>query len=105
MYAQYGPYFAFIPERTPANVAGEAMGAVHAFGALGGFAGTYVVGLLGGGTKSGAAFVFLAVCLALAAVLMLFVRSGKAAQATPADDRTSDQSYRSRRRGPQPSGA
>jgi len=29
------------------------MGAVNAFGALGGFAGAYVVGLLGGGTQSG----------------------------------------------------
>jgi len=29
------------------------MGTVNAFGALGGFAGAYVVGLLGGGTQSG----------------------------------------------------
>jgi len=53
MYAPYGPYFALIPELLPANVAGVGMGAVNAFGALGGFAGAYVVGLLGGGTQSG----------------------------------------------------
>jgi sugar phosphate permease len=51
-YAPYGPYFAFIPEFLPANVAGPAMGAINAFGALGGFAGAHVVGLLGGGTSS-----------------------------------------------------
>ena len=53
MSAPYGPYFALIPELLPANVAGVGMGAVNAFGALGGFAGAYVVGLLGGGTQSG----------------------------------------------------
>jgi len=74
MYAPYGPYFALIPELLPANVAGEGMGAVNAFGALGGFAGTYVVGLLGGGTKSGAAFIFLAASLVAGAALMFFVK-------------------------------
>ncbi len=53
MYAPYGPYFALIPELLPANVAGVGMGAVNAFGALGGFAAAYVVGLLGGGTQPG----------------------------------------------------
>lgn len=50
------------------------MGAINAFGALGGFAGAYVVGLLGGGTSSGAAFIFMAAALFGAALLMLFVR-------------------------------
>lgn len=74
MYAPYGPYFAFIPEFLPADSAAPAIGAVNAFGALGGFVGAYVVGLLGGGTESGAAFVFLAACLLASAVLMFFVR-------------------------------
>ncbi|HZE17873.1 MAG TPA: MFS transporter, partial [Mycobacterium sp.] len=39
MYAPYGPYFAFIPEFLPRNVAGPAIGIVNAFGALGGFVG------------------------------------------------------------------
>jgi len=74
MYTPYGPYFAFVPELLPVRVAGPAMGAINAFGALGGFAGAYVVGALGGGTKSGAAFIFMAAALFASAVLMLFVR-------------------------------
>lgn len=74
MYAPYGPYFAFIPEFLPADVAGPAMGLINAFGALGGFAGAYVVGVLGGGTRSGGAFVFMAAALFASAVLMLFVK-------------------------------
>jgi MFS family permease len=74
MYAPYGPYFALIPEILPVSVAGPAMGAINAFGALGGFAGAYVVGLLGGGTSSRAAFIFMAAALFGAVLLMLFVR-------------------------------
>ncbi|MBG0737875.1 MFS transporter [Paeniglutamicibacter antarcticus] len=78
MYAPYGPYFAFIPEFLPADSAASAIGAINAFGALGGFAGAYVVGLLGGGTKSGAAFVFMAACLLASAVLIFFVKQPQA---------------------------
>jgi len=74
MYAPYGPYFAFLPEFMPQNVSGAAMGAINAFGALGGFAGAYVVGALGGGTKSGAAFIFMGACLLAAGLLMFLVK-------------------------------
>lgn len=74
MYAPYGPYFAFIPEFLPRNVAGAGIGAINAFGGLGGFVGAYVVGALGGGTKSGAAFVFMAACLLASGLLMFLVR-------------------------------
>lgn len=74
MYAPYGPYFALVPELLPVSVAGLAMGAINAFGALGGFAGAYVVGALGGGTTSDAAFIFMAAALFASAVLMFFVR-------------------------------
>lgn len=74
MYAPYGPYFALIPELLPQNVSGAAMAAINAFGALGGFAGTYIVGALGGGTKSGAAFLFMAASLLASGLLMFFVR-------------------------------
>ena len=74
MYAPYGPYFALVPELLPVSVAGPAMGAINAFGALGGFAGAYMVGALGGGTSSGAAFIFMAAALFASAALMLFVR-------------------------------
>jgi sugar phosphate permease len=73
MYAPYGPYFAAIPELFPAADAGPATGMINAFGGLGGFIGTYIVGALGGGS-SAVAFVFLAACLFLAAVLMFAVR-------------------------------
>ena len=46
---------------------------INAFGALGGFVGTYIVGALGGGTPA-VPFVFLAACLLIAALLMFAVR-------------------------------
>ncbi len=90
MYAPYGPYFAYIPELLPADDAAPAVGMINAFGALGGFIGTYIVGALGGGT-SAVPFVFLAACLLVAALLMVAVRRpGQARQAArpdPAADR------------------
>ena len=74
MYAPYGPYFAFIPGFMPQNVSGAAMGVINAFGALGGFAGAYVVGALGGGTNSGAAFIFMAASLLAAGLPMFLVK-------------------------------
>lgn len=90
MYAPYGPYFAFIPEFLPAHVAGPAMGLINAFGALGGFAGAYVVGVLGGGSRSGGAFVFMAAALFASAILMFFVKrpAELAAVAPPSQLRT-----------------
>lgn len=56
---------------------------INAFGGLGGFVGTYVVGALGGGT-SAVPYVFLAACLLMAAVLMFVVRPpGRAGQRAP----------------------
>ncbi len=46
MYAPYGPFFAIVPEMLPSNVAGEVFALINSFGALGGFAGTWLVGLL-----------------------------------------------------------
>ncbi len=46
MYAPYGPFFAIIPERTPRQYNGEAFALINSSGALGGFAGSYLVGLL-----------------------------------------------------------
>ena len=80
MYAPYGPYFAFIPEFMPQNLSGAAMGVINAFGGLGGFAGAYVVGALGGGSKSGAAFIFMGASLLAAALLMFLVKRPKSVQ-------------------------
>lgn len=73
MYAPYGPYFAYIPELFPAADAAPAVGMINAFGGLGGFVGTYIVGALGGGS-SAVPFVFLAACLFGSAVLVFAVR-------------------------------
>jgi MFS-type transporter involved in bile tolerance (Atg22 family) len=46
MYAPYGPFFSIVPEMLPNNVAGEVFALINSFGALGGFAGTWLVGVL-----------------------------------------------------------
>jgi sugar phosphate permease len=66
MYAPYGPFFAIVPEMLPSTVAGEVMALVNSFGALGGFAGTWLVGwlqALTGNARAG----FLSMSLALIA--------------------------------------
>lgn len=81
MYAPYGPYFAMIPEMLPANVAGEVMALINSFGALGGFFGAWLVGLLEAVTgNSRAGFLFMAASLLLAGVLVMVLRP----PATPA---------------------
>jgi sugar phosphate permease len=76
MYAPYGPYFAYIPEFLPARAAAPAIAIINSFGALGGFAGSYLVGWLNGRTGStSASFLLLAICLGGAALLMLAVRT------------------------------
>lgn len=94
MYAPYGPYFAYIPELFPASDAAPSIGMINAFGGLGGFVGTYIVGALGG-ADSATPFVFLACCLAVAAVLMAAVRHPTVA----------DESVARPRRSPRTSGA
>ena len=46
MYAPYGPFFAIVPDRLPRNVTAEVLAMVNSCGALGGFCGTYFVGML-----------------------------------------------------------
>ena len=60
------------PRATPGRRRRPGVGMINAFGALGGFIGTYIVGALGGGT-SAVPFVFLAACLFAAALLMFAV--------------------------------
>lgn len=75
MYAPYGPYFAHISEFLPSSVAAPAVALVNSCGALGGFAGSYLVGWLDSGTgSSSASFLLMALSLAAAAGLMLLVR-------------------------------
>jgi MFS family permease len=75
MYAPYGPFFAWITELLPRNVAGGAIALINSCGALGSFVGTYVVGYLNGATGgNGASYLFMAVSLLIATVLTLAVR-------------------------------
>jgi sugar phosphate permease len=75
MYAPYGPYFANISEFLPSSVAAPAIAIVNSCGALGGFAGSYLVGWLDNRTgSSSASFLLMAVSLAAAAAIMLLVR-------------------------------
>jgi MFS family permease len=46
MYAPYGPFFVWISERLPRNVAGGAIALINSFGALGSFVGSYATGWL-----------------------------------------------------------
>ncbi|HEY2648937.1 MAG TPA: MFS transporter, partial [Puia sp.] len=48
MYVPYGPFFAHVTEILPANIAGGAIALINSFGALGAFAGSYLVGYLNG---------------------------------------------------------
>jgi sugar phosphate permease len=67
MYAPYGSFFAIIPEIIPANVTAEALALINSSGALGSFAGAYLVGYLNGITGSfGASYAFMALVLLIA---------------------------------------
>jgi sugar phosphate permease len=78
MYTPYGPFFAIIPEVLPRNVAGGAMALINSMGALGSFAGSYLVGYLNATTGGfGASYLFMAGSLFLAAVLTVVGVRGK----------------------------
>jgi sugar phosphate permease len=79
MYAPYGPFFAIMPEMLPANVAGEVVALVNSCGALGGFAGTWMVGAMQALTGSARAGYFsMAVALMLSGVITLTLRTHRA---------------------------
>ncbi len=72
MYAPYGPFFALITEILPSNVAGGAIALINSLGALGSFAGSFLVGYLNGATGGfGASYVFMAGSLLLSAILTI----------------------------------
>ena len=72
MYAPYGPFFAIVPEILPKNVAGEVMALINSCGALGGFAGTWLVGLLQALTGNSRAGYFLMSMLLMLAGGIIF---------------------------------
>jgi len=72
MYIPYGPFFAIITEILPANVTPEAIALINSSGALGSFAGSYLVGYLNTSTGSfSASYIFMAGSLFIAAVLTM----------------------------------
>ena len=72
MYAPYGPFFAIITEILPANVTAGAVALINSFGALGSFAGSYLVGYLNGTTGGfGASYIFMSGSLLLSAIITL----------------------------------
>jgi len=74
MYAPYGPFFAVITEILPKNVSGGAIGLINSMGALGSFAGAYIVGYLNGLTGGfGASYILMAGALLLSAILTIIV--------------------------------
>jgi MFS family permease len=75
MYAPYGPFFAIVPEMLPKNVAGEVTALINSCGALGGFAGTWLVGLLEAYTgNSRAGFLIMSFSLVFAGFIILCMR-------------------------------
>ncbi|MFF7706628.1 MFS transporter [Pseudomonas sp. NPDC007930] len=75
MYAPYGPFFAIVPEILPGNVAGGAMALINSMGALGSFAGAYLVGYLNGTTGSlSASYLLMSGALLASALLILGLR-------------------------------
>jgi sugar phosphate permease len=72
MYAPYGPFFAIMPEILPVNVIAGAIALINSLGALGSFAGSYLVGYLNGTTGGfGASYIFMAGSLLISAVLTM----------------------------------
>lgn len=74
MYAPYGPFFAIIPERVARNVTAEVFALINSCGALGGFFGSYLVGLLQAITGNArAGYLLMSVSLISSAILLMFL--------------------------------
>jgi sugar phosphate permease len=72
MYAPYGPFFAIITEILPGNVSGGAIALINSLGALGSFAGAYIVGYLNGLTGNfDASYIFMSCSLFISAVITI----------------------------------
>jgi sugar phosphate permease len=81
MYAPYGAFFAIIPEILPANVTAGAIALINSLGALGSFAGSYLVGYLNGTTGGfGASYIFMAVSLLISAILTVIALKGSSSK-------------------------
>jgi sugar phosphate permease len=80
MYAPYGPFFAIMPERISQNRVGEVMALVNSFGALGSFAGVFIVGSLRTITGSdGPGYLLMSLFLISSALLIIWLPDPPAA--------------------------
>jgi MFS-type transporter involved in bile tolerance (Atg22 family) len=80
MYAPYGPFFSIIPEMLPKNVAGEVIALINSCGALGGFAGTWIVGGLQALTgNSRAGYFVMSMSVMLAGAIIFGLRTSQSA--------------------------
>ncbi|SEI46969.1 Sugar phosphate permease [Azotobacter beijerinckii] len=89
MYAPYGPFFAIVPEVLPVNVAGGAMALINSMGALGSFAGSWLVGYLNSATGNpGASFLLMSGALLIAVVLTLLLNPTNGDRPAPLSGRS-----------------
>ncbi|MFN8343939.1 MAG: MFS transporter [Spirosomataceae bacterium] len=87
LYAPYGPFFALITEILPKNVAGGAIGLINSMGALGSFAGTYLVGYLNGLTGTfNASYMLMATAVFFAALLTLLITKPSSEPTSASDE-------------------
>jgi sugar phosphate permease len=81
MYAPYGAFFAMVPELLPRNVVGETIALINCCGALGGFFGTWLVGLLQAYTGSSqAGFLLMSLSVVLSGLMLLGMKQRSSAQ-------------------------
>jgi sugar phosphate permease len=81
MYAPYGSFFALIAEMIPKTVLDEVLALINSSGALGGFAGAWLVGVLQARTGNArAGFLLMSGALISSGLLMLLVPAGPPAQ-------------------------
>ncbi|MCF2499234.1 MFS transporter [Dyadobacter chenhuakuii] len=74
LYTPYGPFFAAIADVLPKNVIGGAIGLINSLGALGSFAGSYLVGYLNSETGNfNASYTLMSGALVLATIITLLV--------------------------------
>jgi nitrate/nitrite transporter NarK len=78
MYAPYGPFFSIMPEMLPNNVVGQVIALINSCGALGGFAGTWLVGLFQAVTgNSRAGYFAMSMAMLMAGGLIFLLGSTK----------------------------
>jgi sugar phosphate permease len=79
MYAPYGPFFAYLADTLPANVAGGAIALINSMGALGSFFGALAVGWLNTATgNSGMSYLLMAAALLASAAITFFLPERRA---------------------------